>query len=524
MPSDKYYQRANTQEIQDLSNSFNALEGSFQYPKDILIYYGYLNSFNSGTNAWVNEAVAQDFSRYRIIVLGDGVEAPTHPDYANTQIIIPRIKALNPSCLIFGYVAANQLLANFQTKVTQWNTLQVHGIMMDMSGYDFGVTRAQFNVMLDYVHGKTYANRVFANAWNTDHVLGVANDVSYPNTTYNPTYAPSHLHKATDWIMLESFAVNTDAYSGNAGYESGAEWIARGQKAVNLRTTYGINLGGVGVIGNTNANGADLFDFGYISALMWALEGYGTSDTSYASGTAQVTYWARPSTADVLIYESSPTVKVSVSDADVYLRYLDSAMLMLDFSTGAQLSQLTKLNMDDSKGKNIVYCQTVLSSNLAPGTAGFLLISNRAYFVYLGMVINSIIVKYVEFHVSTAGGGAQTVEVGLFSSPLAPNKANQSVSKIISTGTVDSLTGTGVKRNTAAFTNTIPVGTHLWAGIRTAMAAAQPTIFGLAIDMAQGQVLSTSSAGVLTGTGPWTGAIIAASTSAICPDLRGVLS
>jgi hypothetical protein len=155
MPSNKYYQRANTQEVQDLSNSFDALEGSFQYPKDILIYYGYLNSFNSGVNAWVNEAVAQDFSKYRIIVFGDEVEVPTHPDYANTQIIIPRIKALNPSCLIFGYIAANQVLANFKTKTDQWNTLQIHGIMMDMSGYDFGVTRAQFNVMLDYIHGKT---------------------------------------------------------------------------------------------------------------------------------------------------------------------------------------------------------------------------------------------------------------------------------------------------------------------------------------------------------------------------------
>ena len=173
--------------------------------------------------------------------------------------------------------------------------------------------------------------------------------------------------------------------------------------------------------------------------------------------------------------------------------------------------------LDDSSS------QRVFMSCLAPGGAGFLLISGTGYWVYLGRTKRAITPTRVEFHVSTIGAGAQTAEVGFFSTPAAPNKAAQSVTKLVSTGTVDALTSTGVKRNTAAFATSIPAGTHLWAGIRTAMATTQPTIWGIGVDMAQGQILVKTSAGVLTGTGPWAGVIVAAATGMVCPDLRGTM-
>lgn len=167
--------------------------------------------------------------------------------------------------------------------------------------------------------------------------------------------------------------------------------------------------------------------------------------------------------------------------------------------------------------------QRTFMSCLAPGNAGFLLISGTAYFVYLGRTKKAFTPKYVEFHVSTIGAGSQVAEVGFFSTPAAPNKAAQSVSLLVSTGTVDALTSTGVKRNTTAFATSIPAGTHLWAGIRTAMVTTQPTIWGIGVDMAQGMILALAGASVLTGAGPWAGAIIAASTAMVCPDLRGLM-
>lgn len=158
----------------------------------------------------------------------------------------------------------------------------------------------------------------------------------------------------------------------------------------------------------------------------------------------------------------------------------------------------------------------------APLGAGgtFLLIEDTAYFVYMGQLAHTRIPLYVEFVVTTVGSGAQTAEVGLFSTPLPPNKAAQSVSKITSTGTVDSLTGTGVKRNTSAFSTPCYAGTYLWAGIRTAMATNEPTLRGAELDFAQGYLLSTATAGALTGAGPWTGALTAGGTVTVGPTLR----
>lgn len=554
-------------------------------PQDLLIYYGWLNSFNSATNSWTNEKVAQDMSKYGLIVIGNGLQDPSHGDYSNTQIIIPRIKALNPSCLIFGYVSVNQSLTNFQTKVDQWNTLQVHGIFMDEAGYDYGKTRSEFNDRVDYVHAKTHSNVAFANSWNTDHILGTANDASYPNTTYNSSLTASKLN-SNDWILLESLAINTTAYSGTGGYESKTDWAVRCSKAIALRSTYGVNFASCGIINNDNANGLKLFEFLFTSSLMFSLDANGSSDTNYAASSAAVTYWQRPFINLFNYYSLSPTVSVDVNDADVYIRYTDFAKFLLDFSSSAQLSGITifetsvgsqgvtglqgvtgvqglqgqtgvqgltgsgaqgATGIQGLQGQTGVQgntgilgntgvqgvtglspstmdtSQRVLMSNLVPGNAGFLLISGTAYFVYLGKTTSSITPKHVEFHVSSAGGGSQTAEVGFFSSTSAPNKTSQSLTKIVSTGTVDALNGTGVKRNTNAFSTAVNAGTHLWAGIRTAMNTTQPTIWGIGIDMAQGQVLSTSSAGALTAAGPWTGSTIAASTSVICPDLRGVL-
>lgn len=175
----------------------------------------------------------------------------------------------------------------------------------------------------------------------------------------------------------------------------------------------------------------------------------------------------------------------------------------------------------------------ILQSRLPNVATAITLVSNTAYIVYLGFTNTALVVKYVEFYVNSAGSGAQTAEVGLFSTANPPNKSNQGASgivKLTADGTLSSLTTTGLKRNTTAFNSgngyVVPAGTHLWAGIRTAMATTQPALAGLCMDYSQGLVLSTASAGALTGAGPWTGAIVALGTylnTAIAPDLRVTL-
>ena len=323
------------------------IKGIYNRPKDMLFYYGWLNSFNSLVNGWSNERVAQDMAKYDILIFGDGVQDPGHGDYANTSVIIPRVKALRPTALVFGYVSANQTLANFQTKVDQWDTLGVDGIFMDESGYDWGIDRIEFNDRVDYVHSKTYAHIAYANAWNTDHLLGTAEDVSYPNSTYNPGLIASNL-ASTDWVLLESFPINTTSYAGNAGYEAKADWAARGVKTVSLRATYGVNFAAVGVINNGNADSVKLFMFGYMSSMMFSLEAFGTSDTNYGSSSATVNFLGRPNTSDWgSIWNINPSVQVDGNDSDVYFRNFENVKIWLDFSAGEQLACYCKFVDND---------------------------------------------------------------------------------------------------------------------------------------------------------------------------------
>ncbi len=317
-------------------------------PLDLLIYYGWLNSFNYSENSWNNEKIAQDMSSYNYIVFGNGIAAPTHGDYANTQVIVPRVKALNQLAKVFGYVSINQSLVTFKSKVDEWDNLNVDGIFLDEAGYDYGTTRSGFNERVEYVHGKTYANICFANAWNLNHVLGTTNDASYPNTTYNTSLEESVLI-STDWCLLESFPINTTAFSSAGGHEGKAEWASRGVDADSKRYTYGINLAAVGVINNDNVNGQELFNFGFVSSMMWNLDAFGTSDTSYASSSAIVKRWDRPRTEGLgREWAESPAVQMDNSDNDVYHRYLDFARLSLDFSTSAETADILKFTPPDS--------------------------------------------------------------------------------------------------------------------------------------------------------------------------------
>jgi len=168
--------------------------------------------------------------------------------------------------------------------------------------------------------------------------------------------------------------------------------------------------------------------------------------------------------------------------------------------------------------------QRVFASFLGRATLGTLLtISGTAYYVYVGRIAQAITAQFVEFQVTTVAAGAQTAEVGLFSTPAAPSKSAQTLTKIVATGTVDSVTSTGMKRNTTTFSQLIAAGTHLWAAARFAMATTQPTCNGLTGDYSQGHILTTTGGGALTGLTTAAGTIPAIGITAVAPELRVTL-
>lgn len=325
-------------------------EARYSRPLDLLIYYGWLNSFNSNVNGWNNEKVAQDLAKYNVLVFGDGIQDSGHGDYANTSVVIPRIKALNPQCLIFGYVTINQTLSNFEDGCDGWDTLGAHGIFLDEAGYDYGSVatngRAAFNVKVDYVHDLTTSKLCFANAWNMDHIIGTVNDTSYPNTTWNSGVVESSLG-VDDWYLLESSPINTDAFTGADGYQSKTDWIFRAEKAVSHRAAYSINLAAVGKVNSGNDEAKALFEFGFIAACMHTLEAFGVSDTLYGASSAKTDWYPRPDVSGLGIFGwKYPGVVVDTGDSDRYLAYTEFGRLVLDFSSDAELSFIEKKTED----------------------------------------------------------------------------------------------------------------------------------------------------------------------------------
>ncbi len=315
------------------------MQSIYQKPDDLLIFYGWMNSFNSAENGWDNELVSHDMAKYKYIVLGNGIAEPTHGDYANTTQIIDRIKTISPNTKIFGYVTNNQSVNDFKTEVDKWVALQLYGMFIDEAGYDSGVGREEFNEKIDYVHAQTWNNKCFVNSWVITHIIGIEDDPTYPNTTWNPNLIESNL-TYDDYCLIESLAVNTDSYAANDGYELRTDWIDRIQMATDNRYTYGINLIACCIINNDNPNGQDLFDFAFNSALMGSLEGFGTSDTSYASSSSAVTYWDRPNTINLgITCDFSPIIEQD-GDVDVYRRKLQFGELKLDFSISSQNSEI----------------------------------------------------------------------------------------------------------------------------------------------------------------------------------------
>lgn len=213
----------------------------------------------------------------------------------------------------------------------------------------------------------------------------------------------------------------------------------------------------------------------------------------------------------------------SLTDADMAAANKDGAQGLASLRTLGQGAQQAAAGNDLRFLTVAERPQRVLRSELI--TAGtFLLISGTAYFVYLGRTVQAITPKFVEFFLATIGAGAQTAEVGLFSTPNGPSKAGQTLTKLATSAGLDSLTATPtVKRNTVAMATLIAAGVHLWAGIRVAMATTQPTLRALNDDWGQASILALAAAGTFAATATFAGAVPAAATQITCPDLRGVL-
>lgn len=216
----------------------------------LLIYYGYPSLLQvNGIAIPTIDGIAQALSEYDVIVLGAGLEVPSHSDYVNTATIISKIHALKPSVLIFGYIdlgvsTSNFTIAQMQSFTDQWHASGADGIFWDDAGYDFNVTRQRQNNMILYARSKGMPS--FMNAWNLEDIFS-----STTVAAYNPTGMPTVLGP-NDWFLLESLPYNNEVTSGPWALNSG--WLDRSSlintiaKAHSYRTSFGSKIAAVSIV------------------------------------------------------------------------------------------------------------------------------------------------------------------------------------------------------------------------------------------------------------------------------------
>lgn len=144
------------------------------------------------------------------------------------------------------------------------------------------------------------------------------------------------------------------------------------------------------------------------------------------------------------------------------------------------------------------------------GVAQMSPISGTAYWNYIGFAPRAITIDAPELFVVVVGVGAQTAELCIATTPVGPNRAGQTLTKIAATGSIDSLTATGLKRPSSALGAAVPARSHVWVGFREAMATTQARASAVYGDFGEGFLLATAAAGALTASSTFTGSLVTA--------------
>src|SRR5262245_50364442 len=125
-------------------------------PRDhhFAIYYGWPSGVN-GARGDV-DAAAATFGRYPVVVFGDGLEHPTHPDHERTVAIMRQLSQ-GKVTRVFGYVdlgvsTQNLSIPTLLEYAQAWQRAGASGIFLDDVGKEFGVDDARRDAAVDGIH------------------------------------------------------------------------------------------------------------------------------------------------------------------------------------------------------------------------------------------------------------------------------------------------------------------------------------------------------------------------------------
>ncbi|MGH2626856.1 MAG: hypothetical protein ACRDHY_09425, partial [Anaerolineales bacterium] len=264
-------------------------------PGRLAIYHGFPSLVNASSGD--PAAASEVFKDYDVVVFGDGLQDPSHPDHANTAAIIANLRTPPNATAVYGYIPIGVTTANLsseeiQGRVDAWRAMGAAGIFVDEADYAFGVTRRRQNEVVDYVHGKGLA--VFINAFDPDDVFSPAIQL------LNPEGLPAHLGPA-DTYLHESFQIILSEY------QDPAFWAGKSDRAPVYQSEFGTRMAAVTTV-SPNQPGFDATKFAYAwwSALLYGFEAVGWGELDYSAGDNSLPLRPRPDPGDVGSAFTSP--------------------------------------------------------------------------------------------------------------------------------------------------------------------------------------------------------------------------
>ena len=259
-------------------------------PARLAIYYG-IPSLVNGAGGDVDRA-ARVFAEYDVVVFGDGLQYDARRtagpsagtvEHQRTRAIIRGVTARRAAVQLFGYVPLGDTQrlswAALADGVRRWRDMGVHGIFLDEAGYDFGVTRARQNEVVDLIHSAGL--RVFANAFNPDDLLATEIVPANARGGGNPLGLTPRLG-AGDLLLLESFLVRLGEV------EPADSWFERSRKAAAHSRRTGVGVMTVTTPRPDGAFDASLCALAWWGTILWSFNGFGWGEAYFAAPSSQL--------------------------------------------------------------------------------------------------------------------------------------------------------------------------------------------------------------------------------------------
>ena len=309
-------------------------------PERLAIYYGYPSLVN-GSKGDVERA-ADVFSKYDVVVLGDGIEFPDRASGRSTPgdpeehqkalRIIAAVRNRSPKTRFFGYVCLGDIPSpegeqisltpeQIDERIRLWKRMGVAGIFLDEAGYDFPVvTRERQNMAVKMIHDLGLS--AFMNAYFLDHLFSVEDKLPHANGAgKNPKRLPPLLD-GRDLFLLESFQVS------NGTYESVAAWQARLNQALAFRRRYGPRIFATTTSTEQKSFYSEQFNYAWWTAVLFGLDGFSWGEPNFAAQSNRLP--ERSCSLGGATLRGSQDSRAVGSDNNFFWRKMGSSLIVVD--------------------------------------------------------------------------------------------------------------------------------------------------------------------------------------------------